>query len=315
VPVVSILIPCRNAAETLPETLDSALAQNGVEKEIIVVDDGSTDGTLEVARAFAGRSVLVIEGPRINASAARNRALETSKGDFIQYLDADDVLGPDKIRKQVEVLGNSAAYLATARWGRFDESVEDVAFANDDQLHDWSPVEWLVSHCGAQQMMHPAAWLVPRSLAMKAGPWNESLTLNDDGEYFARVVAQSAGLRFAPGAETFYRTSSRSSLSKSRGDAAFRSLWLSVKLTGETLLRLDNGPTAKKAVADMWQRFFYEVYPSARRERAEAKAGVALLGGSCVGPDFGPKGRWFARMFGWRLALILTRKNRKGVLL
>lgn len=311
-PLVSILIPCRNAAATLRDTLESALAQEGIEKEIIVVDDGSTDGSLEVARGYEARGVRVIQGPRINASAARNRALQASNGDYIQYLDADDLLGADKISKQVQLLEKHPDCTATARWGRFRETLSDVVFANDDQLHDWTPVAWLVFHCGQHQMMHPAAWLVPRSVAEKAGPWDERLTLNDDGEYFSRVVARSAGLRLARGAESFYRTVAAHSLSKSRGEAAFRSLWLSLELTGETLLSVDRSEMAKRAVADMWQRFCYEVYPSVPEVRAKAGAMVAELGGSSVQPDFGPKARLLARFVGWQWTLRLSRLSRKG---
>jgi glycosyltransferase involved in cell wall biosynthesis len=313
-PLVSILIPCRNAATTLSDTLRSALAQEDVEKEIIVVDDGSTDGSREVARGFAAQGVRVIEGPQINASAARNRALQASRGDYIQYLDADDLLGANKISRQIELLEQHPDCVATARWGRFRETVSDVVFANDDQLHDWTPGEWLVFHCGQHQMMHPAAWLVPRSVAEKAGLWDERITLNDDGEYFARVVANSNGLKCAAGAETFYRTLPSASLSKSRGTGSFRSLWLSVKMTGECLLRLDSGPLARRAVADMYQRFCFEVYPSAGPEMAEATSMITQLGGSLLKPDFGPKAQWLKCILGWRLALMLTRVRRKGTL-
>jgi len=309
---VSILIPCRNAATTLRETLESALAQEGVEKEIIVVDDGSSDGSLETAKRYEAQGVRVIEGPRINASAARNRALEASSGEYIQYLDADDLLGANKIRLQIEVLEKHPDCVATARWGRFTQTPEDVVFANDDQLHDWTPVDWLVFHCGQHQMMHPAAWLLPRGVAEQAGLWDERLTLNDDGEYFARVVAKSAGLRCPCGAESFYRTVEAPTLSKTRGDEAFRSLWLSLDLTGGTLLSLDRSRETERAVADMWQRFCYEVYPAAPEARAKARSMVAELGGSSLEPDFGPKARLVARFFGWRLALRLSRLRRKG---
>lgn len=312
--LVSILIPCRNAAATLRETLESALAQEGVEKEVIVVDDGSTDGSLEVAKDYEARGVRVIEGPRINASAARNRALQASRGDYIQYLDADDLLGANKISRQIELLEQHPDCVATARWGRFRETLSDAVFANDDQLHDWSPIEWLVFHCGQHQMMHPAAWLVPRHVAEKAGPWDERLTLNDDGEYFARVVAQSHGLKITEGAETFYRTLPSNSLSKSRGKESFRSFWLSVRLAGQCLLQLDSGPAARQAVADMYQRFCFEVYPSAEPEMVEATSMITELGGSSLKPDFGPKAQWLKRLLGWRLALMLTRVSRKGTL-
>ena len=161
-------------------------------------------------------------------------------------------------------------------------------------------------------MMHPAAWLVPRGVAARAGQWDEQLTLNDDGEYFARVVAASKGIRCAAGAETFYRTVSGGSLSRSRGREAFRSLWRSVNGTIDVMLKLENSATTRKAAADMCQRFFYEVYPSIPNLRAEAQRKVLEFGGSTLRPDLGPRSRVLARLFGWRIALLAARWMRKG---
>jgi glycosyltransferase involved in cell wall biosynthesis len=312
---VSILIPCRNAASTLRETLESALAQQGVEKEIIVVDDGSSDGSLEIAKSYEARGVRVIEGPRINASAARNRALQASSGDYIQYLDADDLLGANKIVRQVEVLEKNPDCVATARWGRFTHTPDDAVFANDDQLHDWTPVEWLVAQCGHLRMMHPAAWLTPRKVAEKAGPWDERLTLNDDGEYFSRVLSHVTTILCVPSVSTYYRISGAASLSRSRGKRAFESLWLSLRLTGDNLLALERSARTRKAVADLYQRFIYEVYPAVRIERREARKQMQVLGGSDLNPDFGPKGRVLASLVGWPLALLLSRVFRSGSIL
>lgn len=311
-PLVSILVPCRNAAPTLAAALESCLGQSGVDKEIIVVDDGSTDASAEIARRFRQSGVKLLRGPGINASAARNMALRESRGDYIQYLDADDCLGADKLRLQVEELESHPGCVATARWGRFRLSLEDVVFANDDQLHDWTPLEWLVYHCGQHQMMHPAAWLVPRRVAEQAGPWDERLTLNDDGEYFARVVAKSRMLRCVPRAQTFYRTAEGKSLSKSRGRGAFKSLWLSIESTTNVMLRLSDTTASRRAAADMCQRFIYEVYPSVPELRTKAGERIRVLGGSHARPDFGPRARLLARLCGWRAALIFSRFSRKG---
>lgn len=311
----SILIPCRNAAATLRETLESALAQDGIDKEIIVVDDGSTDGSLSVARGYEARGVQVIEGPRINASAARNRALAASRGEYIQYLDADDLLGENKIIQQIEVLRGKDRYVASARWGRFEKSRDAAVFSNDDQLHDWTPVEWLVAQCGHLRMMHPAAWLIPRTLIEKAGLWDERLTLNDDGEYFARVLKHADAIRCAFAATTYYRISPGLSLSRSRGTAAFWSLWLSLKLTAGTLLALEDSARTRRAVADLYRRFIYDVYPSARAERREAETLIAKMGGSDLPPDFGPRSKALAAAFGWRVALLLSRFSRQRQIL
>ena len=96
-PLVSILIPCYNSEKWLAETLESALAQTWQNKEIIVVDDGSTDSSLEIAKTFESNKVKVLRQDNRGASAARNLGLTNAQGDFIQYLDADDLLSEDKI--------------------------------------------------------------------------------------------------------------------------------------------------------------------------------------------------------------------------
>src|SRR4051812_14036077 len=91
-PLVSILIPCRNAEPWLAATLESALAQTHPATEIILVDDGSTDGSLELAHSFAARGVRIATQANAGASAARNHAFRESRGEFIQFLDADDLI-------------------------------------------------------------------------------------------------------------------------------------------------------------------------------------------------------------------------------
>src|ERR1700687_2315947 len=100
-PLVSILIPAFNAQDCISDTLRSAIAQTWERKEIIVVDDGSTDQTLAIARQFESQGVQVITQSNQGAAAARNKALSLSQGDYIQWLDSDDLLGPDKIALQM----------------------------------------------------------------------------------------------------------------------------------------------------------------------------------------------------------------------
>src|SRR4051812_47321404 len=103
-PLVSILVPAYNAAATLSESLASALSQTWPHTEIIVVDDGSQDHSVAVARAFEGPRVRIIRQSHQGAAAARNTALEASRGEFIQWLDADDVLGSEKVAEQLAAL-------------------------------------------------------------------------------------------------------------------------------------------------------------------------------------------------------------------
>src|SRR5262245_58403046 len=99
--LVSILIPCYNAERWISEAIESALAQTWAAKEVIVVDDGSTDRSLDIIRKFDGR-IRWETGPNRGGGRARNRLLELASGEWLQYLDADDYLLPEKIAAQMQ---------------------------------------------------------------------------------------------------------------------------------------------------------------------------------------------------------------------
>ena len=100
---ISILIPCFNAEKWIAQSIESALAQTWPDKEVIVLDDGSTDGSLDIIRRFEGL-IRWETGPNRGGGAARDRLLTLARGEWLQYLDADDVLLPEKIARQVEFL-------------------------------------------------------------------------------------------------------------------------------------------------------------------------------------------------------------------
>ncbi|MEQ8381957.1 MAG: glycosyltransferase family 2 protein [Coleofasciculus sp. A1-SPW-01] len=301
--LVSILIPCYNAEAWLAQTLESALAQTWSPTEIIVVDDGSKDRSLAIAKAFESRGVKVITQPNKGASAARNRAFQESQGDFIQYLDADDLFAPDKIERQVQLLANeNCNCVAAGEWARFYKTPSDALFIPQPLWADMSPVEWLVCAGNRGWMMHPAAWLVPRQIAEKAGIWNENLSLDDDGEYFGRVVLVSEGVKFCQGARTYYRSGLPISLSGSKSPAAYESAFQAIELSTQALLSKENSPRTRHACATKLQRFIYEVYPDVPELRKYAEMKVQQLGGSKLKPRGGPMFQLLSQIVGWQQA-------------
>jgi len=173
-PRVSIIIPCYNAERWLAATLVSALGQTASDCEVILVDDGSRDASLAIARGFEARGVQIVEQPNRGASAARNAGLRAARGAFIQFLDADDLLAPDKIARQLAGLEtDGGCSLASGEWARF---VRDPAEADFKPQPNWctlSGVELLELNYELGSMMHPAAWLAPRALLDRAGIWYE----------------------------------------------------------------------------------------------------------------------------------------------
>ena len=120
-PLVSILMPAFNAQEWIGDTIKSAIDQTWPRKEIIIIDDGSRDQTLSIARQFASKEVSVVDQGNLGPSAARNRAFSICQGDYIQWLDADDLLAPDKIERQMEAVDHGAdkRMLPSSAWGEF----------------------------------------------------------------------------------------------------------------------------------------------------------------------------------------------------
>lgn len=301
--LVSIVIPCHNAAPWLAATLESARAQSWPHTEIIFVDDGSTDRSVEIAREFEDENIRILQQPHLGASAARNAALAVARGDFVQFLDADDLLAGDKIALQVVhalELGGQPAICG--RWSRFHAATEEACFPFEPLCADAAPVDWLIAKFEQNRMMHPASWLISRSLIEQAGPWNESLSLNDDGEYFTRVVLASDGVRYCPDAVSFYRSALPGSLSRSRSEQAWISAWRSIELSADLLLATENSARTRHACATAFQRYVFEAYPAAAACRALAASRVVNLGGSELVPEGGPWFTFVRRIAGWRLA-------------
>src|SRR5262249_48508087 len=159
-PLVSILIPAYNAEEWIACTIQSAVAQTWHRKEIIVVDDGSTDRTAEVARRFASKGVSVVCKENGGAAAARNHAFRLSQGDYIQWLEADDLLAPDKIERQLAALGGieNRKILLSSPWAFFSYRSHRARFVPTSLWHDLTPVEWLLRKLSENLHMQTATW-------------------------------------------------------------------------------------------------------------------------------------------------------------
>ncbi len=305
-PLVSVLVAAYNADPWLAETLDSVVQQTWGNIELIVVDDGSKDNTLAIAKPYESSNVKVIHQENRGASAARNHALSLAQGDFIQYLDADDLLAPDKIERQVEFWqeGHPDALISGA-WGRFSEHPSQASITPQPLWQDLSPVDWLLFAWQGHWMMHPAAWLVPRSLSQRAGMWDETLSLNDDGEYFCRVILASHEVRFCQDAISYYRSGLTGSLSGRKTDTAWRSAFASVEQSIQYLLARENSPRTRQVVANLLQRLIYEVYPDVPDLRHKASLQVQQLGGATERPMGGPFFQSMAMLLGWERSKAL----------
>jgi glycosyltransferase involved in cell wall biosynthesis len=304
-PLVSILIPAYNAQEWIADTLRSAIAQTWERKEIIVVNDGSTDRTLAVARRFESDGVRVITQDNQGAAAARNKAFSLSQGDYIQWLDADDLLAPDKIERQLAALRevDSKRILLSSAWAYFNYRVNRARFIATSLWQDLSPLEWLLRKMGENLHMQPATWLTSREVADAAGPFDTRLSFDDDGEYFCRVLLASEGTCFVSEAKVFYRVNTPKRLSYiGHSDKKKDSLFLSMKLHIQYLRSLEDSERVRSTCLAYMQTWYPTFYPERPDIVTELQSLAAQLQGHLEEPRLSWKYAWMKPLFGRKVA-------------
>ncbi|HTW23730.1 MAG TPA: glycosyltransferase family 2 protein [Candidatus Baltobacteraceae bacterium] len=304
-PLVSILIPAYNAETWISETLQSAVAQTWPRKEIIVVDDGSRDRTLEIARKFESEFFKIVSQENQGAAAARNKAFSVSQGDYIQWLDADDLISPNKIADQIEALGEprNPRMLLSGAWGQFHFRYSRTKFDPTPLWCDLTPTEWLTRKMEHNTYMQTAAWLVSRELTEAAGPWDTRLLGDDDGEYFCRVLLASDGVRFVPSSKVYYRAAGATSLSYiGTSDRKMVAQWRSMELHIRYIRSLEDSERVRKACVTYLQNWLVFFYPDRPDLVKQAEEMAESLGGQLHAPPLSWKYSWIATLFGRSLA-------------
>ncbi len=305
-PLVSVLIPCHNAASWVGDTIASVQAQDHPHLEIIVVDDGSSDDSLNVLRSLPQSRLTVLSQPASGASAARNRAWQASHGSFLQFLDADDLLHPQKISAQLSRLQQEpVGRMASGDWADFRDDPANARFQSRPLGHDADPVDWLVEAFEIGDMMHPGAWLTPRGVADAAGPWDETLSLDDDGEFFGRVMLQSSGICHCPDARTLYRRHSSGSLSQAKSPGAWRSGFQVCQNLTQYVLQREDSPRTRHACALRHLRFAFQAWPYDRKHARASEQAASKLDPSARMPAAGPRFNSLRRWLGWKIARTL----------
>jgi len=309
---LSILIPVYNAENYISETIGSALSQTWQSKEIIVVDDGSTDQSFEIAKSFESDIVKVYKLEHRGACVARNRAFELSNGAFIQYLDGDDLLSAEKIEKQIYALIGKNRHVAVCNTWNF---IGDISKAfNTDQPFLYStddPAEFLINLWGGYGHSNYVAlhnWLTPRQLIEKTGLWNEELLKDQDGEFFTRVLLNSAGIIYVPDIKTYYRKYyTGDNIGSKIHKIHIESNLKAMAIKGNLLLETIKTPAAYLAVATQYKYLSMLAYPQAKELSAFALNKCKLLGDSYYNPELGGQViEFIKKMFGWKTAKVIS---------
>jgi hypothetical protein len=229
--------------------------------------------------------------------------LKHSVGTHIQFLDADDILDPSKIALQLQRLIERPDCVASSEWGRFYEDPSTATFLRDDTWEDHDPLDWLAaSRSDGLGMLFPAIWLIPRQLTQLAGPWNEALTLGDDGEYFTRVLLRARKVLFCRGARCRYRSGIKGSLSGRRTLTAWQSQFRVTELCESHLLEREDSARIRSGLALSWQRLAHAAYPYAPTIAEAALLRAQRLHPVSIKPDGGLAFNFVRQIVGWRLA-------------
>ncbi len=319
--MVSVIIPVYNCGESLHRTMRSVLDQTYPEIEVILVDDGSTDNSYAFAKQYESDRVKILQQKNAGAAVARNRGLAIAKGEYIQFLDAGDVLDKAKIAAQVSVLQNQPGKVAVCNYKQFTTEEELTNNVYPDQssfiYSSDDPQDFLINLWGGKgelNFIQTNCWLVPKTIIERSGGWRAYRCPDDDGEFFARVLLASEGIVYVPGVYNYYHiaASGANQLSRSKDKKYLQNTLLTIDLKHQYLVRSGHHPYIKKAIASQYLRFAVDMFPAQKILSAIAykrysslneKVKVPVLGGRII--------ELIKTIFGWRVAR-LTRSYLRG---
>lgn len=199
---VSVIIPCFNAEKWLREAIDSVLGQTYSNIEIIVIDDGSLDRSLEIIKSY-GNKVIWRTGNNQGANKARNLGFTLAQGDYIQYLDADDYLLPHKIAQQVQVLQTNSADFVYSDW-RYQHHLNNGQVYLDEVRICGTKSDFLASLLANDRWSNLAPILFTRSIVNDV-TWDESLPAAQDRDFLISIMLQNAIPVYQSGCDSIYR--------------------------------------------------------------------------------------------------------------
>ena len=269
-PLVSILIPNYNKAPYLRETLDSVLAQTYTNWECIIVDDHSTDHSWEILEEYVSRDsrFKIYKRPsdrKPGGNAARNFAFELSKGEFINWLDSDDVIHKNKINDQLSILLRSDLLnISITNWNFFNSSLNikninnnhDLVFINQERWENHPTYGYdLTLYLFKNSFFIPLhAYFMSRQLVEIAGLWNEEINRNQDGEFMVRILLNCNRVMYSNSIYTFYRKPNETHLSKQKTYNSYNDWIKSFELWDQSILEKRNSIKARLILTRNYER-------------------------------------------------------------
>ena len=264
---LSILMPCYNAEKYVADTLTCLLGQDYENIEIILVDDGSTDKSYDIAKLFeADARVQVYQQPNSGACVARNLALSKAKGEYVLFMDADDLVTKDMIASQMALLEEAfEGYMTFGHWARFyDGQLDKAVVENGEIYHDYDNAsDALADIWNGKGMMPIHSYIIPRSVVGDER-YDVRLKVNQDGEFLCRILMRAKGLKYCPQGVAYYRSGIAGSVStKKISHAKGESLLLAYQICKGSIGDLVNDKYFARGLARQFYgvAYIYQSFP------------------------------------------------------
>ena len=217
-PTISVVIPCYNVEGLIDSTIQSVLDQTYKPVEILCIDDGSTDGTLRELKNLRddGAPIYVDSHPNQGASATRNKGLDMASGDYICFLDADDLLEPEKLEHQATLLAQKDTWPDLVAGGSRRVFLDEPE--RKPQTDSVNPDPWIGLILSTLGTTCSNLWKA--SFVRSICGWNEDVGPSDDAELMFRMLKQGARVLHDPEIHTVLRRREHSLSNRDKVESA-----------------------------------------------------------------------------------------------
>lgn len=204
--LISVIIPAYNAEKTIAETIESVLNQSFSDFELIVINDGSTDSTVDIVGNIKDNRIQVFSYSNAGVSASRNRGMSHASGELIAFLDADDLWTPDKLQKQLKALQNKEKAGVAYSWTDYIDESGNFLHSGDHITVNGDVYEQLLFNNFVANGSNP---LIRRSALLDVGEFDPSLTHGEDWDLWLSLAARYHFVA-VPHVHILYRVSKQS---------------------------------------------------------------------------------------------------------